>query len=446
MTHLAIVGGGLAGLAAGVAAIDNGAQVTLCETAPRLGGMAASFRRGALTLDTGQHVFLRGCTAYRWLLRRLGTADLAPVQPRLHIPVVAPDGRRAVIARNRLPAPLHLAPSLLRYPLLSAADRWHAAVATARLARLERGPGLDATTFGEWLAAQGQSPRAVAALWDLIALPTLNLTADAASADLAAMVFQTGLLTHNDAADLGVPAAPLGALHATPAADAIRAAGGAVHTGRRIVAIASDAGGVTLRDAAGATLRADAVVVAVPHTRVAGLLPAGTLPPHARLDRLGTVPIVNVVLHLDRRVTDLPFAAGVDTPVQYVFDRTTASGAPSGQVLAVSLSAATDAIGRRTRDLVADHHAALAALFPRAADARLRDAAVVRIPDATFRQAPGTAALRPGHATADPRIHLAGAWTDTGWPATMEGAVRSGLRAARAALDAPIASLTEAAA
>ncbi len=444
MTHVAIVGGGLAGLAAGLAAADNGADVTVLEAAPRLGGMASSFRRGALTLDTGQHVYLRCCTAYRWLLRRVGTAHLAPVQRRLRIPVVAPDGRRARIARTGLPAPLHLAASLLRYPLLSPIDRARAVAATVRLARLERGPVADGETFGDWLGRHGQSRQAIAALWDLIALPTLNLPAGEASCDLAAMVFQTGLLERRDAADLGLPAVPLGDLHADPAAAAIRAGGGTVHTGRRVTSVAADGRGVTVRDADGGSLHADAAIVAVPHTRVAALLETGVIEHPDRLMRLGTVPIVNVVLHLDRRVTDLPFAAGVGTPVQYVFDRTAASGAQTGQVLGISLSGATAAVGRRTRDLVAAHQQALADLFPRAARARLHDAAVVRIPDATFRQGPGTGALRPGHRTAEERIHLAGAWTDTGWPATMEGAVRSGLRAARAALDAPTAHLTEA--
>jgi uncharacterized protein with NAD-binding domain and iron-sulfur cluster len=190
----------------------------------------------------------------------------------------------------------------------------------------------------------------------------------------------------------------------------------------------------------GERVHADAVIVAVPHDAAGALLPEAALGAHttADLDALGTSPIVNVHLVYNRRVLDFPFAAGVGSPVQYVFDRTGSSGLDpaDGQCVAISLSGADRFIGRPARELVADLTVAMAALFPRAGDARVVDSLVTREQAATFRAVPGTAALRPSTRTPVDGLFLAGAWTATGWPATMEGAVRSGEDAARAALTA----------
>jgi uncharacterized protein with NAD-binding domain and iron-sulfur cluster len=178
---------------------------------------------------------------------------------------------------------------------------------------------------------------------------------------------------------------------------------------------------------------ADAVVVAVPHTAAADVAPD--------LDglrgvgeRLGVSPIVNVHVVYDQPVTDLEFAAGVGTDVQFVFDRTAGAGLERGQYLAVSLSAADQYMDRPSDEVKAAVVAGLADLFPRARGARVVDALVSREPAATFRGAPGSAAARPPSTTAIPGLVLAGAWTATGWPATMEGAVRSGNTAAHHAL------------
>ena len=184
----------------------------------------------------------------------------------------------------------------------------------------------------------------------------------------------------------------------------------------------------------GERLDADAVVLAVPHQDAAGILPPAAVPGAARLRDLGRSPIVNVHVVYDRRVMDLPFAAGVGTPVQWVFDRTEQAGATGGQYLAVSLSGAAAEIEERTEDLRRRFVPALEGLFPEARRARVVSFFVTREPAATFRQAPGTARLRPPAVTGIPGLVLAGAWTDTGWPATMEGAVRSGMAAASAAL------------
>jgi squalene-associated FAD-dependent desaturase len=445
-----VVGGGLAGIATALAAADGGAKVTLLEARPRLGGATFSFRRDSLELDNGQHVFLRCCLAYQSLLERLGVRGLAPVQPRLAVPVLAPGGRMGWLRRGNLPAPLHLAGTLARYPYLRWPERLGVVRAALALRRLDPGDErLDRRSFASWLADHGQGRAAVDALWELVGLPTLNARTDRASLQLATMVFKTGLLSARDAADIGYSRVPLSKLHGEPAERALAAAGVRVRLRCHVRAVepaAAEAGGREA-DAEGAggqrlavrtdddLLEARAVVVAVPH-ETAGWLPAGAIGAPDRLERLGTSPIVNLHVVYDRAVTTLPFAAGLGTPVQWVFDRTESAGLdPSrDQCLAVSLSAAHDEVELPVASLRDRYLPALAELFPAARQAKVTAFYVTRERTATFLPAPGTAALRPGAETTLHGLFLAGSWTSTGWPATMEGAVRSGLVAARAAL------------
>jgi len=440
--RIVVVGGGLAGIAAALCCVDAGASVTLLERRPRLGGATWSFARRGLWYDNGQHVFLRCCTAYQAFLARIGAEDGVRLQDRLAVPVVAPGGRRAWLRRHRLPAPLHLAPSLAGYRHLPPGWRLRAAAGALALRGVDPDdPGADAVTFADWLTAHGQNGATIEAVWDLIGRPTLNVTAAEASLAQAAMVFRTGLLGDPAAADIGWARVPLSQLHAAPAARALTRAGAEIRCGAAVEAVERGShGGPAVRLGPGRAgesggievIAADGVVVATPPPVAAGLLPPGTLP--GPVERLGTSPIVNVTVVYDRRVTDLPLAAGIGTPVQWVFDRTEPAGLRRGQCLGVSLSAADAYIGRRPADLVALFTAALAALFPAAGRARVEDAVVTREPAATFRCRPGTRALRPGARTGLPGVTLAGAWTATGWPATMEGAVRSGLTAAEAIL------------
>src|SRR6266545_1718325 len=208
--EVVVVGGGLAGIATALAAADGGARVTLLEARPRLGGATFSFQREGLELDNGQHVYLRCCRAYQSLLERLGVRELAPLQPRLDVPVLAPGGRMGRLRRGNLPAPLHLAGTLARYPYLNWSDRLGVVRAALALRRLDPADQrLDQRSFGSWLADQGQSRAATDALWELVGLPTLNARTDQASLQLATMVFKTGLLTARDAADIGYSRVPL---------------------------------------------------------------------------------------------------------------------------------------------------------------------------------------------------------------------------------------------
>ena len=439
--RVVVVGGGLAGLAAALSCADGGARVTLLEARPRLGGATFSFQREGLRVDNGQHVFLRCCVAYLRFLDRVGARGRTVLQERMAIPVLSPGRSPQWLRRTAWPAPLHLAGSLSRYAFLRPAERGRAMWAALALARMDpRDPRLDRRTFGSWLASRGQSPAAVDALWNLLALPTLNLPADQASLALAVKVFRTGLLERRDAADIGYARAPLSDVHAEPAARALAEAGAEIRLRaavRRIEPRSKELQGAGTGfevETAVDRVEADAVVVATPHDRAAELLPAGAVPDPAALASLGSSPIVNVHVVYDRRVMEVPFAAGLGSPVQWVFDRTEQSGLDHGQYLAVSISGADREIVEPTADLRERFLPALASLFPRAREAAVERCFVTREPHATFRQAPGSGALRPGTRTGVPGLFLAGAWTDTGWPATMEGAARSGFAAAREAL------------
>jgi len=432
--RVVVVGGGLAGLVAALECADAGAEVTLLEARARLGGATFSIERDGLWMDNGQHVFLRCCTAYRAFLGRLGVSGDMTLQERLAIPVVAPGGRLAWLRRTGLPSPLHLANAILRFPFLSRRARLGVARAIRPLSKLDLSdPALDRRTFGDWLHEHGQSQEAVDALWDLIVLPTVNLPSAEASLALAAKVFQTGLLDHADAGDIGYAAVPLQRLHGDAAARALEGAGATVRLRARAERIerSGDGFAVELEDG---RVEADAVVLAVPHEDATTLLPDGALPQAHELGRLGKSPIVNLHVVYDRRVTELPFAAGYANPVQWVFDRTAGSDVGDGQYVAVSLSSAREYMGYRSDELQAQFVPALEQLFPRARSAHVERFFVTREQRATFRQGPGTAVLRPRTQTRVPGFYLAGAWTDTGWPATMEGAVRSGQAAASAVL------------
>ncbi len=434
--RVAIVGGGLAGIAAALACADGGLEVIIVEVRPRLGGAAYSFTREGMQVDNGQHVFLRCCEAYLRLLDRFGSRSLTTLQPRLAIPVIAPGGRVGWLRRSGLPAPLHLAGALARYPHIGPAERARVALAARALARLDPDdPVTDGRTFGDWLVEQRQSPRAVAALWDLIARPTLNLPAAEASLALAARVFQIGLLSQPGAGDIGWSTVPLSELHDRPAQRALAAAGVDVRLRWRASRIAPAGDGGWLVDGETGRIAADAVIVAVPHERLSGLLPAGALAHPERVSELGRSPIVDLHIVYDRPVTSLAFAAAVGGPLQWIFDRTRSAGVQHGQYLAISLSAAEEEMRLTPEELAARCLPAVAALLPAARQARVERFFVTREHAATFRASPGVATLRAAARSALSGLTLAGSYTDTGWPATMESAVLSGEDAARRTLE-----------
>ncbi len=429
-----VVGGGLAGIAASLECARAGAQVTLLESRGRLGGAAYSFTRDGITADNGQHVFLRCCTAYRNLLRDLEAERCVTLQPRLDIAVLAPGGVRARLGRSGLPAPLHLAAALSRYQLLSLRDRGRVALAMQALRRVDPDdPAADERSFGDWLSEQHQSAAAIDAVWDLIARPTLNLVPADASLAQAAQVFRIGLLEDSTAPDVGYARVPLSEIHDHAAQRALGEAGVQVNLRQGAAGVLPLPGGFSV-DSVGGQLQAEAVILAVPPDRLVRLLPPAAGVSTSSLTGLGSSPIVNLHVVFDRKVTDVPFAAGVRTPVQWFFDRTQSSGLRRGQYLAISLSAAQSELSLTADQLRRRYVDALAELLPYSRRANVDNFFVTREHSATFRAAPGARKLRPGTRTRIRGLVLAGAFTDTGWPATMEGAVRSGLAAAREAL------------
>ncbi len=473
--HVVVVGGGLAGITAAIGLREAGLEVTLLEARPRLGGAASSFSRGELSIDNGQHVFLRCCASYQELLAKLGATDLVTVQERFDVTVVSARGQ-ARLRRTGLPGPLHMGQALTGYRLLPLAERLKVARAALALRCVDPAdPAADRIALGTWLAGKGQSERARRLLWDLFIVSAMNIAGDDASLALAATVIRMALLGARDAADIGIATVPLGDLHGRAAAALLGKLGAQVRLGARAAGIeplpggglrvgltydrsgadrldgavradggplppdseAGDAGprgqggqGGQDADEAGLALLADGVVLAVPAAQAARLAGAAGVTDATRWDGLGASPIVNVHVVYDRRVTDLPFAAAVESPVQWVFDKTRQSGLAAGQYLALSLSAADGYVDVPAAALREEFLPALEQLFPAAAGAEVTDFFVTRERRATFRQAPGVGALRPGAVTSVPGLVLAGAWTDTGWPDTMEGAVRSGQRAA----------------
>jgi len=401
------------------------------ERRPFLGGRAFSFvdPETGTEVDNGQHVFLGCCTAYIGLLRLIGALERTTLQPALDAPVRDRAGRTGALRADRLPAPLHLGISFATFPHLTLREKAAALPALAALGALtpRRRAALDGTAFADWLAGHGQGPAAIRAFWDLIVLPTCNDRSDRVSAALAAFVFQEGFLKTRTGAAIGWSRVGLTQLVDPPARRFLAGRGARVVAGEGVVA--AGGGSVTLTD--GSELPADAVVLALPPDRARQVAPAA-LPEDPGL---GSSPIVNIHLWYDRPVMDELFTAVIDSPAQWVFNRTRMGDLPGpGQHLAISISGAREEVELPKADLLSSFAEEIRRLYPRAGDARLERATVVKEPQATFAARPGQAARRPGAATPVPGVALAGAWTDTGWPATMEGAVRSGITAARLAL------------
>jgi hydroxysqualene dehydroxylase len=412
----AVVGGGLAGLAAALELADAGHEVTVLEARPTLGGAVQTLpeRDGDPDPppDNGQHIALGCCTEYLDFLARIGQAD-AVRREALALPVIAEDGSVARIEPGAL--------GLLRYRHVSLRDRLGIARVTPRLARLDPAAH-DHETFAALLRRLGQSQAAIDRFWDVFIRPALNLRCEEVSAAPALFTVQTALLGEREASDVILPLAPLGTMHGEAAGRALRELGGTVRLGERVAAL--ERGAVVLAD--GARVEADLVVLAVPPAESARLLEE----PDPELE---DSPIVSAHLLFDRRILAFELAALLGSPAHWVFDRGALTGRwpEAGQYLTVVSSGAPELIEVRGRGLV---ELLAAELTGRLGAAELLWSRVSREPAATFAARPGTAARRRGVETGLPGVARAGAWTDTGWPATMESAVRSGRAAARSLL------------
>jgi squalene-associated FAD-dependent desaturase len=409
-----VVGGGLAGLAAALELTAQGHEVVLLEARPTLGGAVQTLpeREGDLDPppDNGQHIALGCCTAYLAFLDEIGESGSVHRVP-LSLPVIAEDGSVAFIG----PGPWRL----LRYRHLSLRDRVRVATAARQIGRLNPADH-DDRTFGALLSELGQSQAAIDRFWDVFMRPALNLPSAEVSAALGVFTVQTALLGERQASDLILPTAPLGKMHGEAAASALAARGALVRTSARVVALEDDA--AVLGD--GERVEADGFVLAVPAAESARLL--GESAP-----ALDDSPIVSVHLLFDRRLLPFRLAALLGSNAHWMFDRGALTARPpaAGQYLTVVSSGAPELLEVRGRELV---ELIEGEVTGRLGSGQLLWSRVSREPAATFAARPGTAALRPGPETGRPNVVRAGAWTATGWPATMEGAVRSGRRAAAA--------------
>jgi squalene-associated FAD-dependent desaturase len=441
-----VIGGGLAGISAALELVEAGRVVTLVEGRPWLGGATCSFLRRGLTIDNGQHLFLRCCTAYRDLLSRLGVADACVIQDRLDLTVLAPgsagDPAQATLRRSALPSPAHLAAALARFRLLSVTDRVRAASAALRLRFADVGSGND-RNLASWLADHGQHEQARTMLWDWVCAAALNAPPERADLSLAAATFRTTVLAGRDHADIGVPSVPFSRLHSASAAAVLGRLGVTIRLSTRAAAVEQDpAGGYQVTvvagpagpdDHGGATevIETAAVVLAVPPGQAAGIASVVLPGAAARWSLLRTSPIVSLHVLYDRRVTRLPFAMVAGSPVRWVVDKTSVAGLHAGQYLAASVPAADRYVDTPAARLREHALPLLERLFPDAAEASVEDFFVTRERRATIWHEPGVQRLRAVPAAGPRRLVVAGAWTETGWPDSMEGAVRSGRSAAR---------------
>ena len=431
--RVAVVGAGLAGLAAAHALKASGCRVELFERGRLLGGRATSFTVDGEEVDNGQHVFLGCCTEFLDLAAGLGLGDRLRLQERFDVRVFAPGRPPGRLRAAGLPAPWHLAAGFLGYAELGWADKVRVARALLALApsRPEgEGRGGGDAPLARWLAAHRQSAAGLAAFWEPFFVPALNAPLEGVTVAEAAFVVRTAFMSDAGAARFGFLTVPLARL-----AEAAATGLDAVHLRTPVTRLVrSSPGAVTdLETADGRLLGFDGFVLAVPPDRLGRLLgdPCWLgLPP---LDGYASRPIVDVHLWHDRGPLGFDFAALLRSPVQWVFEK-----APG--YLCCSLSDAGEVVGWPEERLVELGWSAVRERVPALAGARLRRGAATRSPDATYAAPPGV--RRPGAATSAPNVAIAGAWTDTGWPDTMESAVRSGRAAARRL----VGSLREAAA
>ena len=398
----AVVGGGLAGLTAALELAKAGHDVTLHEARPTLGGAVQTLpeRDGdpSPPPDNGQHIALGCCTEYLAFLDEVGESASVARTP-LSLPVIGPDGRIARIAPGAL--------ALLGYGHLTLRDRLGVVRVARAVGKLDAKEH-DAETFSTLLWRLGQSQAAVDRFWDVFIRPALNIRTEEASAALGVFTVQTALLGKPGASDLLLPRKPLGEMHGDAAGRALEARATTVQLGSRVTSLDEIDG--------------DGIVVAVPPGESARLL--GEPDPG-----LEDSPIVSVHLLFDRRLLEPPLAALLGSPAHWIFDRgrLTGNDPERGQYLTVVSSGAPELLEVRGRELV---ELMASELTSRLGPGEILWSRVSREPAATFAGRPGTAAKRSGPETGRPNVVRAGAWTDTGWPATMEGAVRSGRRAA----------------
>ena len=467
---VAVIGGGLAGLAAAAALGQRGLKVDLFEQSDRLGGRAGSFEEpwNGQIIDQCQHVALGCCKTFLDFCRRTGVEDCFQRHKTLHF--IGPDGTRSdITAAAWLPAPLHLLPGLLRLKFLSWHERLGIVRALRKIVRLKTSRANDDQTIGDWLRRQRQSDTAIERFWSVVLVSALSETVDYVSLAAAKKVFRDGFCSSRHAYELITPRLPLAEIFDRRIAAHLEEKAVRIHRNARVADITRpDRQGLQVHFHDGTTDDFDAVIVAVPARDVDGILFFAEKTPTGQecMQKLKPAAITAVHLWFDQPITTLPHAATVGRLCQWVFnerallseythgkrtddahhatapatsgENRSAGATPASKTgsyyCQVVISASHRVVKQTKIDLLQAVLADLQAVFPDARQANLLNWRVVTIPHAVFSMQPGFDRLRPSQKTSTPNLFLAGDWTATGWPGTMESAVRSGYLAAEALL------------
>jgi squalene-associated FAD-dependent desaturase len=438
-----VIGGGLAGLASAVALAEAGIEVQLLEKRPHLGGRATSYTLPDGTeVDNCQHVTMGCCTNLADFYRRAGADGKIRYYDRLYF--ADGRGRRSTMrASSWLPPPLHMVPSFLFFGGLRFADKQAIAKALLSIAWAGGKPeGIDGLSMLDWLHRMKQTPDAIKRFWHVVLVSALDEELERMDARYGIDVFWKGFLGNREGYCVGIPSVPLADLY-EGCRDAIVTRGGQVR-------LRCDVREIRLRDGAfasaaledGSEISADACIAAVPHTTLPGLLPAEMAGPGGALSGLKHIrssPITGVHFWFDRMVMTEPFLALLDHTTQWVFNKSRlyageGDSTAGGQYLQLVISASYSLVPRSRQDIIDLCRHELADVLPDTRDAELKKATVIKEISATFSPEPGVDGFRPAQQTEVRNLFLAGDWTQTGWPSTMEGAVRSGYLAAEAAL------------
>lgn len=436
-----IVGAGLAGLAAGCALADAGFDVTLFERRPFVGGRASSYEHPGTgeVVDNCQHVLLRCCTNLVRFYEQLGISDKIRWYDELTF--IEPGGRTSQIRPAFLPAPLHSLPSFFAAASLRLADKLAIARALSSMMRMAHPADDPRESFLQWLRRHKQTEGAIQRFWRVVLVSALNEDLERISVRYATQVFRESFMKSAVAGEMGVPRVPLSDLYSS-AADYIRQRGGDVLLRCPVKAVDVAANRARVVDGGGPR-EFDAVVLAVPFQAVGAMLPASQAAEKlsSDLNKFVPSPITGIHLWFDREITPLPHAVLLDRTIQWMFQKSKFHEAASGQSSApqparsyieVVVSASRSLVEKSRQEVLDLALLELAEFFPMARAAKVVKAAVVKEVFATYAILPGLDQYRPVAKTPWPNLFLAGDWTATGWPATMEGAVRSGYLAAEA--------------
>ncbi len=435
-SSVGIVGGGLAGLAAGCSLADAGLRVTVFEKRPYVGGRASSYEHPGTgeVVDNCQHVLLGCCTNLIHFYERLGVSG--KIRWFDELTFIEPGGQASRMAPSFLPAPMHNVPAFLRAPMLSGKDKL--AIARAMRAMSRHLPEDSDENFLSWLKRHQQTPRAIERFWKTVLVSALNEDLDRMSVRYAAQVFRESFMKSAEAGRMGVPSIPLSDLYGS-AIEYIRARGGEVLLRSSVTAVGPKQGSVGVLSSTGER-QFDYVVLAAPFQTASNLLPSDPVAEDLkkRLAHFEASPITGIHLWFDREISTLPHAVLLDRTIQWMFHKSKFQQKREGEGSYVELvvSASKSLVQKSREEVLKIAIRELAEFFPIAKEAKVVKAAVIKEVYATYSVVPGLDQHRPHAKTGWPRVFLAGDWIATGWPATMEGAVRSGYLSAEAVVEA----------